>query len=75
MSKCATQRTQGFYFGYFWVYYMITQVIGNYTGAVMITRTSGPMFFLIFTLVLLLGVLGLCFISKPIEVREQDLDH
>jgi hypothetical protein len=22
MSSCATERTQGFYFGYFWVWYM-----------------------------------------------------
>ena len=33
ISDCATDRTKGFYFSYFWAYYMSSQVFGNLIAA------------------------------------------
>jgi hypothetical protein len=47
MSLCADENSKGFYFGYFWAWYMFAQIIGNLTGALLITHTFGPSFFII----------------------------
>lgn len=33
ISECACPRTKGFFFGYFWAFYMASQVAGNLLGA------------------------------------------
>ena len=44
---CASEKTEGFYFGYFWAYYMSCQIAGNWVGSYLLTRFSGSTFFLI----------------------------
>lgn len=33
IQECSTEETKGFYFGYFWSFYMFSQVIGNLLAA------------------------------------------
>ena len=47
MSLCANEETKGFYFGYFWAWYMSAQIVGNFTGALIIKRTMSSEFFII----------------------------
>ena len=47
MSDCATEETKGFYFALFWAYYVSSQIVGSFVGALLITRTTGPTFFMI----------------------------
>ena len=46
VALCATKEHKGFYFGYFWVWYMSSQIIGNLFGAASITHESPVQFFL-----------------------------
>mmetsp|Transcript_43037 Transcript_43037/g.31018 ORF Transcript_43037/g.31018 Transcript_43037/m.31018 type:complete len:129 (-) Transcript_43037:1294-1680(-) len=34
LSQCATESTKGFFFSYFWFILMLSQVFGNFIGAV-----------------------------------------
>ena len=36
ISSCATPKTKGFFYGFFWMTYMSSQVIGSLIGAVII---------------------------------------
>jgi len=65
ISLCATDDTRGFYFGLFWSIYMSSQIFGNFTGAIIITRASGPTFFLIMGAIMFIGALLNIFLKKP----------
>ena len=62
MAKCATEETKGFYFGYFWVWYMSAQIIGNLSGAILILNNPGPEFFGIMGIFAIVVSFGFCFI-------------
>jgi MFS family permease len=67
ISLCATDSTQGFYFGYNWAIYMTSQVIGNLFGALMIEKLDGAMFFLYNWLMMLLAAVLFCLVVTPPE--------
>jgi hypothetical protein len=56
MSLCASQETKGFYFGYFWALYQSAQIFGNLIGAFLVKYTSGTLFFLIMSLIMVIPV-------------------
>ena len=33
ISECATPKTKGFFYGFFWIVYMSSQVVGSLIGA------------------------------------------
>ena len=74
MSMCATQQTKGFYFGYFWVWYMSAQIIGNFAGAILILNNPGPTFFGIMGVFEVVVCFGFCCISIPKKVRVQSTE-
>jgi len=37
IADCANEDTKGFFYGYFWAYYMSSQVIGNLIGAAVLS--------------------------------------
>ena len=56
---------------------MASQIFGNFAGAIIITRASGPIFFLIMGLIMLFSVTGYVFVKHPkyesqIEAKEED---
>ena len=65
ITSCATERTKGFYFGYFLAIMELSLVVGNLTGSILILKTSGPSIYLIMGLIMLAGSFGFCFIKKP----------
>lgn len=36
ISDCATEKTKGFYFSYFWAFYMQSQIFGNLIAALIL---------------------------------------
>jgi hypothetical protein len=40
ISQCSSESTQGFYFGYFWVWNKMAEALGNFIGAFAITKMS-----------------------------------
>ena len=67
MSRCSSEEHKGFYFGYFWVWYMSAQIIGNFTGALLIEKETGVGFFIIMSIFAIVCSLGFCFLKKPHE--------
>lgn len=65
MSKCATDDSQGFYFGLFWCIYMSSQIFGNLIGSEIITKTFGPTFFIIMGLIIIVVMFVLLFLRMP----------
>ena len=65
MSLCATKQTKGFYYGYFWVFYMSSQIFGNYIGAISIDKSSGPFFYLMLGSIMVAAVPAFCFLKIP----------
>ena len=47
IADCATDTTSGFYFGYFWAWYMASQVFGNLFAAFVFGQYSISSFYLI----------------------------
>ena len=65
MSKCASEDSQGFYFGLFWCIYMSSQIFGNFIGSEIITQTFGPVFFIIMGTLMIAVVITFLFLRKP----------
>lgn len=40
IAECADESTKGFFYGYFWAFYMSSQIIGNIIGAVVLSGSS-----------------------------------
>lgn len=65
MALCATEKSKGFYFGFFWVLYMCSQIFGNFLGAQTIEVASGPMFYIILGSMFLVATPMYCFLRVP----------
>ena len=65
LSLCSQEAHKGFYFGYFWVWYMSAQIIGNLTGAILISNSFGPNFFYIISGIEIVALLLFVFIPNP----------
>jgi hypothetical protein len=74
ISNCTTETTKGFYFGYFWAWYMASQIFGNFIGAQIIENTSGPSFFAIMSIIMFIAVLGFCKLQLPLNPAETRID-
>ncbi|CDW83344.1 major facilitator superfamily protein [Stylonychia lemnae] len=46
IADCATEKTKGFFFSYFWAYYMASQIVGNLLGALVIKQFDQIVFYL-----------------------------
>ena len=61
----ANESTKGFYFGFFWVFFMSSELLGNAVGGYIITQASGPLFFLIMGGISLSAVFAFSFTILP----------
>lgn len=62
----------GFFFAYFWAFYMAAEIFGNLTGAIIITKASGPAFFIIMGVIMIIDVVGFKFLKLPTNVEEDE---
>jgi hypothetical protein len=74
ISECATPKTKGFFYGFFWVVYMMSQVVGSLIGAAILESGRNQTFFYL-SLALLAALASLSFwlTRKPL-VLELDTD-
>lgn len=69
ISNCATNNTKGFYFGFFWFMYMSSNIFGNWIGSYLILQTSGPVFFIIMGIIMIIGQTGFLGLQKPKSIE------
>ena len=65
ISDCATESNKGFFFGYFWAFYMSSQIIGNFVAAIMLGRLSQTEYVAIMSSITLLSCLIFMFMKHP----------
>jgi MFS family permease len=65
ISECATDATKGFYMGYFWAFFMSSQITGNIIAALMLGGgNKSTLLFIVFACFAVFGSLLFCFLTK-----------
>lgn len=73
ISECATPKTKGFFYGFFWIVYMMSQVVGTLIGAIILESGKGQTFFYVSLAVLAaLASLSFWFTRKPLVLEVSD---
>jgi len=57
IADCATENNKGFFFGYFWAYYMSSQIFGNFIAAVILGKISQTAYVIIMTVLTLIAAM------------------
>ena len=65
IADCANEKTKGIYYGYFWAFYMSSQVIGNLIGAAVLAGGSYVNFFFIMASLGMFASFLFLFLKKP----------
>jgi hypothetical protein len=65
ISLCSTEMTKGFYFGYFWVWNKMAEVLGNLIGALAITKMSQNGFFILMSMIMTVPSAMFMFLKNP----------
>ena len=65
MSECATEDTKGFFFGYFWAFYMASQIFGNLLAAYVLGNLSEEIFFVLMSIISLSASISFFFLKDP----------
>jgi len=73
ISECATPKTKGFFYGFFWIVYMTSQVVGSLVGAAILESGKGQTYFYV-SLAGLACVASISFLftRKPLVLVLQD---
>jgi len=79
LSLCATEATKGFYFSYFFVIFMVSQIIGNLVAGFVIRLSGQPTYYWCMSALSLCG----CFVflgirpprreSQQVRIQESDI--
>jgi MFS family permease len=65
-SKCATEKSKGFYFGLFWSMYQGSQIFGSFFGGLIFGENySKTAFFIIMSIIALLATVSMAFTRRP----------
>ena len=64
ITSCANEENKGFFFSLFW-FILMTAFVGNLIGAFVIGQFSLVAFFVIMSLICLLGSLGFLLLAQP----------
>ena len=73
VSECACDANQGFYMGYFWAFFMSSQIIGNVVAwGVLKSGTNQSTLFVVFAIMAVVGSFTFCFLGKPKQVDDDE---
>ena len=70
IADCATDENRGFFYGYFWAWFMSTQVLGNLIGALVIDKASQSVYYIVMASFAFLGWFAFFLLKKPIVVAK-----
>ena len=65
ISDCATEDTKGFFFGYFWIFYMASQIVGSLVAALTLNSMRQEHLFIILGVISFVSSLSFFFMRKP----------
>ena len=65
ISECATEETKGFYFGFFWSTYTLSQVVGNLIAALVLGNANEITYFIVMSSIAFLSSILFITLRKP----------
>jgi MFS family permease len=65
ISECATERTKGFFFAFYWAFYMGSQVFGNLIAAFVLGELDQKYFVLVMAVIGISASILLFFLKAP----------
>ena len=72
VASCAIHKTRGFFYGFFWMVYMSSQVVGSLLGAVLLSNEkSQTAFYCILSVLALLASLAFGFTRRPLVLETE----
>lgn len=69
ISECATERTRGFYFSYFWAFYLQSQIFGNLIAALILGEMDQVSYFVIMSVIAFAASASFAFLRDPKKVE------
>lgn len=75
VSLCATEDTKGFYYAMYWGLYMMSNILGNAIGAIILNYSSGPPFFITMGCLMLIVAVAQLFIVVPESKHDEVIEH
>ena len=67
VAECATDANKGFFFGYFWAFFMASQVLGNLIAALILGRLAQSTYYVVMSIVAFSGTAIFLFLRKPVK--------
>jgi MFS family permease len=67
ISDCATEKTKGFFFGYFWIFFMASQIFGSILAAIVFEYFSLTTFYVIMTVFSMISGVIFYYLKDPIR--------
>jgi MFS family permease len=74
VADCASDSNKGFFFGYFWAFFMASQIIGNLIAALILGRLSLGTYYIVMTVAAFAGTTVFLLLRKPIKGLEDMLN-
>lgn len=67
VGECANDKNKGFFFGYFWAFFMASQVLGNLIAALILGPLSQSTYYIVMTIAAFSGTSVFLFLKKPLK--------
>ena len=72
VASCATQKTRGFFYGFFWMVYMSSQVVGSLGGALLLdNQKSQTAFYSLMSVMAFLASLAFALTRRPLVLETE----
>lgn len=65
VGECATDTNKGFFFGYFWAFFMASQILGNLIAALILGRLAQSTYYVVMSIAAFSGTAIFLLLKKP----------
>jgi MFS family permease len=62
VASCASEESKGFFFGYFWSFYMTSQIFGNLIAAIVLGHYNQASYFTLMAILAGVATVGFAFV-------------
>ena len=74
VGECATDTNKGFFFGYFWAFFMSSQILGNLIAALILGRLAQSTYYVVMSIAAFSGTAIFLLLRQPIKGLENIVD-
>ena len=74
VGECATDTNKGFFFGYFWAFFMSSQILGNLIAALILGRLAQSTYYVVMSIAAFSGTAIFLLLRQPLKGLEYIVD-